>query len=125
MKIRAQNNRSIWTCIFAGRQAGNLPSVLGGGEPGGVRRGGGGVALGPAPRAQCVRVKGGSRGTVNVGDTISLSEGDPRCVKTYTNTHYMLLYYSFFFFTRTKALEQQQQMKHQFNCFSLDSDKPL
>lgn len=95
MKIRAQNNRSIWTCIFAGRQAGNLPSVLGGGEPGGVRRGGGGVALGPAPRAQCVRVKGGSRGTVNVGDKISLSEGDPRCIKTQTH---IICCYSFFFF---------------------------
>lgn len=35
MKIRAQNNRSIWTCFFffAGRQTGNLQSVLGGGGP--------------------------------------------------------------------------------------------
>lgn len=84
MKIRAQNNRSIWTCFFflfflqADRQATCRVSL---GERG-LR---GSPALSPVPRALCVQVKGSSRGAADVGVwfKISLSQAEMWWMKLY------------------------------------------
>lgn len=62
MKITVQNKRSIWTFFFC-RQTGKATCrvSLGEGSPEGRW-----LRLSPMPRAQCVQVKGSSRGTANV-----------------------------------------------------------